>query len=189
MARSPYTYLGVAAGPILLGLVALGWVLNDTRDDLRRAERERDDLAASLEESRSDLRELGERTKDLHDRVTSLETTPGIVGPAGPQGAPGPVGPQGPAGPKGDVGAQGAAGPPGPMGAAGPRGPQGLAGQITNADEFVRLGSYSYYSTLNVSSLDSCLYDIVSAIDDIDRVLTYGYGFVSSVSCFGVASR
>ena len=131
-------------------------------------------------------------------RLTSLETTPGILGPPGergpsglrgelgPIGPVGQTGPSGPNGPTGDMGALGPAGPggpSGPVGAQGPVGPRGLQGLtglqgvpgppgvITNADDFIQSGFGDIYSRINISNLDRCLRSLRDAIDDLDRSL------------------
>src|SRR5688572_8520680 len=53
--------------------------------------------------------------QNLPGRTELVEiTTPGPVGPAGPEGEPGPPGPEGPQGLPGPAGPQGPAGPPAP---------------------------------------------------------------------------
>src|SRR5690606_35188129 len=111
-----------------------------------------------------------------------IETTPGILGPEGPKGDPGPPGPVGPPGPKGDQGEIGPPGPAGPQGVQGLPGPPGPPGRITNANDFVERRGFSY-SSLDLDRLQRCLSDIDDALRDIDRILSFGFGFVRSVSC------
>lgn len=56
-----------------------------------------------------------------------VESSPGALGPAGPQGLPGPQGPVGPEGPRGETGPSGPAGPVGAKGDVGPSGPAGMS--------------------------------------------------------------
>lgn len=175
---------------LALGLIvgAIAW--NRQRSQIGELESEVAALRASLSAQASATIERFEDAEvtlsTFEARLTSIETTPGIVGPAGPkgnQGEPGPAGPQGPQGPQGPAGPQGELGVPGPPG---PPGLQGPPGQITNADDFVRNSSGWGYGSIDLNSLEQCLSGLASAIDDIERIIDYGYGFVSSVSCWGV---
>ena len=99
-------------------------------------------------------------------------------GPPGPQGEQGPIGSQGLqglGGPQGERGAQGA------QGLRGPAGPQGTA-VLSRRDETrirtletdaIRRGALDvgFYSTLDLSRLDSCLDDIQSAFRDVESAL------------------
>jgi hypothetical protein len=179
--------IGTIVGALVgLAVVAAGTLVAlRVSSDLDALERENDLLREELAASRSDLDEGSTVVEDIDKRLTSIETTPGIVGPVGPRGEAGPAGPVGPTGAQGE---RGEVGPPGPIGLVGARGlpgPQGPAGNVLNADDFIQNGGFSY-STLDLGSLNRCLSDIEDAIRDIGRVLDFGFGSVSSVSCFGV---
>lgn len=161
------------------GLLLLSARVNDLEGTIHALEE-----AAMLSDSAADAH--ARSIEAIQARVASIETTPGIVGPAGPKGDPGPIGPAGPQGPRGDDGPTGPLGATGPAGPRGPQGLQGPAGEITNADDFVKLSVASYNSSVDLSALESCLSSISGAIDDLERIVDFGYGFVSSVRCFGV---
>ena len=183
----------VAALPasLLLLVAACSTDTSDLKDRLTALEdrnvtleQQNDDLSARLTAleaaNSSSLSSVEDQQSELSRRLTSIETTPGIVGPEGPGGevgAPGPTGPAGPAGPIGDQGTQGPAGPAGPIG---PTGLQGPPGTITNANDFVENSGFAQ-SSLNVDGLDSCLTALASAVDSIgsslnrlDSALSFG---------------
>lgn len=92
-----------------------------------------------------------------------------------------------------ELAAEVAKGKPGPPGPEGPLGPAGPPGAITNADDFVRLDgrsrlrrpSRSGYTSIDLSDLQSCLYELDGAIDD----LKWGRYVSSVISCSAVVGR
>lgn len=167
----------IALGAVALSVILLVLYLG-TRSDI-------DDLQATLSESNA---ELTARLEEAIGRLVSIETTPGILGPEGPQGEQGPVGAQGEVGPLGPQGVQGNIGPVGPPGPTGSPGPRGPAGSITNANDFVERG-FSSRATLNLDRLDSCLRDLEDAVGRIARSIQFDLFLIgTSVNCFSVTS-
>lgn len=188
--RRTWLVAAAAGGVLLLAVVAAGTVVAvDLQARVRQLEVENAALRQGLGGLEAGIVLASDLLTDVRKRVTSIENTPGIVGPPGPQGGQGPAGPQGVPGPQGEPGPTGPAGPQWPTGPRGPAGPQGPAGEVTNADDFVRRSaysySYSYRKTLNLDRLQSCLDDIADAI----RAINGGFGFFRTVSCTGVTGR
>ncbi len=111
------------------------------------------DLRGTVNDLRAQRADTDAELAGLAERLSSLETTPGVLGPPGPAGGPGPQGERGVTGISGPTGERGPAGPQGPAGERGLVGLQGPAGSITR-------------DQLN------CLVSVNSAITDIDRSLT-----------------
>jgi hypothetical protein len=153
MRRVPWRLVGVIAlyllvaallALVLLVLVDLTREVQGTRQEAAERGRERNELAADVEELRAQLLELGQapRVGPPAEPVRGPQGEPGergpvgqtVFGPAGPPGAPGASGPAGapgaagPAGPAGEDGEDGAPGPTGPQGEPGPAGSQGPPG-------------------------------------------------------------
>lgn len=186
----------LVAGLLAMGalsiVVALSFVtVNQQQSRIDGLERELEEVRRSVSADASERAIEMSTHRDglagLDERLTSLETTPGIVGPPGPQGEPGPAGPPGVAGEPGPPGEIGLSGPVGPVGPPGPRGAQGPAGQVLNADDFVQNAGFGA-SSLDLGALQRCLDGLEDAIDDIDRLLSFGYGSIWSPSCWGVTS-
>lgn len=172
----------VASGTLIIATVSAFALFQGRVDDL---EQDNAALRRSLREVEGVLQA---KSDELADRLRSIETTPGIIGPQGPRGDTGPQGPPGQVGPRGEQGLTGPSGPPGPLGPTGATGPQGPPGKVLDSDKFVaREGSW--YSSLNLGALDSCLTDLTEVIADLSRMVRYGYGSVRSVFCGGVVGR
>jgi hypothetical protein len=131
--------------------------LQEQNDELVR---ENTDLVTRAEAvegtSASNVASLDKRLAEVAQRITWIETTPGIVGPKGSGGGKGAVGP------------------------AGPAGSQGETGTITNANDFVENSGF-VQSRVNVDSLDSCLTALAnsmqatdSSLRSLDSALSYG---------------
>lgn len=124
---------------------------------------------AAADGNNSRIQALEAEDTVLHQRIDTIQLTPGSAGadgaqgPAGPQGLPGTDGAQGPTGPQGLPGADGAQGPAGSQGLPGADGEQGPAG--TNGSD----GADGTQGTAGISCWDLNGNNINDAGEDINN--------------------
>lgn len=136
-----WSLVTVVAAAIAGGITVAG----DFRDELARAEADRDALATQVKRMGGTpvagtpgkdgaTGPAGQPGADGRDGRDGETGEPGADGKPGPSGSPGPVGP---AGSKGDDGAKGDTGEPGPTGPQGPQGEKGDKGDSGEPGESV----------------------------------------------------
>jgi len=117
-------------------LSIVGFLANNTKEDVNDLKNNTESLLASLQEKTDRLDQedvnlralLKETNNTLFVKVEDVSKMQGPVGPAGFNGSQGSLGPPGPQGFNGSEGIQGAIGPQGYNGSQGPTGPQGPKG-------------------------------------------------------------
>ncbi|XP_015749377.1 PREDICTED: collectin-12-like isoform X2 [Acropora digitifera] len=117
-------------------LSIVGFLANNTKEDVNDLKNNTESLLASLQEKTDRLDQedvnlralLKETNNTLFVKVENVSKMQGPVGPAGFNGSQGSLGPPGPQGFNGSEGIQGAIGPQGYNGSQGPAGPQGPKG-------------------------------------------------------------